>query len=540
MPNKDEIKKILGTKIAPLAVAAAIGVAPVPAMATTKADLEKAPKKISSEEQEQISKESEEYPTREEAENWVENEENNLPDDYEVENKGVIETEKQEIERVKVSEEFSSEEEANDFIKENEDKDNFTVTQTEKYSDWEKTETTTEKETGLASKEEADQKANELTEKYKSEETDTVKYEVTITETQETERVFVRETTTSKTSNFDTLEEAETYIENLKLEENEDVTITVTGPQEKQVVAGEETDQINQTFASKEEAEQFIQEYEDLGYEVSNISIEEKTTIKENKIETGEVIVKSQNKLDSNSRYEVEGNYIMLKQASSHVAIWTEEELSEEQKQSFEESWKQINNDGSIQGQEIVFISGTGSKDLSSLGNQWGTYNITTEDGKIIMTCDKNRISHLNYGSFEKQYKIEEIPETSYEASADIKKTIYKQVFEVKEDKTVKEYEEQTTYGYEAQIDKFEREKTYLLTGSYDEIKNTLSYKGFIEARMIKELTPNPREKVSNIDSPQTADSNNINLALAGMGLGLAGLAGVELERRKNKTRVRK
>ena len=227
---------------------------------------------------------------------------------------------------------------------------------------------------------------------------------------------------------FDTKEEYESWInnnqlteENGKLEyeinEKETTTEKIVGPFE---------------YLDKESSDNKKIELEKDGY-VVNIETEKKLVL------TGKI--NTFNKVDqSKDRYEIsiDNDYFVIKQGADKVVVWTKEELDNTKKTEFLNTL--IENDNSIKVskiEDIIWITGEQTFDLTQYGNNMGKYTVTITDENIIMTCDKEKISHFDYGTLEKTEKIvkyivsgkKDINITSYELS--YVKTIYGFDYEV-------------------------------------------------------------------------------------------------------------
>ena len=197
----------------------------------------------------------------------------------------------------------------------------------------------------------------------------------------------------------------------------------------------------------------------------------------------------------------------MIKQASGKVVIWTKNELSEKEQENFKNSWFNLNADPSVKDDyQVYFIHGEGEKDLSYIGKQWGIYNITEKDGKIKMTCDKSKISHLNYGTYEQEYKEELQKTIKYILTGNKTINTYEKEYIVDYKMIEKIYNEKTTYGAIVTKDKLQRnvlykvtgihklnEKIYLLTGEYEKNIRGNLYMALLEVKK-KEITTTEKE----------------------------------------------
>ena len=154
-----------------------------------------------------------------------------------------------------------------------------------------------------------------------------------------------------------------------------------------------------------------IKDLEDNSYILENKEINEiKSGI------TGEVITGSS--YDSNSRYEFsknDTNFILLKQGSGAYALWSENALSDIEKETFVRTYNEVNSgstkfDGSttnITIDQITWINGYDTFDLSIIGKNWGSYTFSTDNNSIIITCDKSKLSHLVKGFAKEKVKYQ-------------------------------------------------------------------------------------------------------------------------------------
>ncbi|MDD5980254.1 MAG: hypothetical protein PUC23_03985 [bacterium] len=197
------------------------------------------------------------------------------------------------------------------------------------------------------------------------------------------------DTTTRGILKFENQSELEKWLEENSIDSSLGKLTTVITP-----VKGEE-ESISGTYTTLEELENYIKSLEDLGY-IVDYDYEKVFKGISGEVKTGE-------KFDSATRYQFsynDTNYILIKQGSGNLALWTEYALSETEKDTFVRTYNSINNfDGStsnITKDQITWINGFKAHDLSFIGNNWGTYTFTKEGNNIVMTCDK--ISHLIKG----------------------------------------------------------------------------------------------------------------------------------------------
>lgn len=199
---------------------------------------------------------------------------------------------------------------------------------------------------------------------------------------------------------FDTLEEAKNKKAELEGSSTLENVVTTTDIIEKEEIT-QKYDNFVKEFNTKEEALNYLEELKNSGYTIESYYIDEQSSGDSTTVKTVEKID------ESRSTYEIskDNNYILIKQGSGTVAIWTENTLTAEQQQEFINSYYLANNvDGSTSEGNIEhfeFISGYNSFDLSYIANNWGTYTFVDNGNTIVMNCDKDKISHLNYGQFE-------------------------------------------------------------------------------------------------------------------------------------------
>ena len=582
-------------KAAAIAVAttmtASIGLNADKVSATEKTPVEK----VTKEKEAEFSYTSENFTEKEEAEKWLDETKQKLEGNYDIISEEIIEVEnqiisteekqinetfkteeeamkkKEEIEKqdvedvnltikkdtyedtITIDETFETEEEALNFIAKRKQEYNIDLEAEKIYSNWISSGKIKVTELSGLTEEERDNKAQQIKAEIEKDNTDTVRYEVLVEKTSTTENVYIKDNITNDTKQFNTIEEANNYIKNLKLSETDNIKIEVTGPIKKEELVSSSTTKIEEKFDTNAQVEEFLNKLKEQGYTFENIKI---STIKVNetiKVPTGNVVVNNSNKLDSANKYEVEANYVMIKQSSGKVAIWTPEQLTEKEQNSFKNAWLNGNYDPSVGNDfEFYFISGEGEKDLSYIGKQWGIYNFKTNDDKIIMTCDKDRISHLNYGNIEKEYEEQMVEKEKLLLEGNKIQKIYKDIFEVSYEKTEKIFEDVPRYGAIIHKEKFTRDQKYNvngeglversiwnLTGNYKENIRGSLYFALLKANeknlTIDDYNQNQESKVEYADNtPKTGDDSNVELALASMAASTA-LAGVALQRKRKK-----
>lgn len=378
-----------------------------------------------------------------------------------------LKIEKKEQEVITINEEFFTKEEAQNFIENYMNKYGVKLNLEELFSEWELVENIHVATLSDLTKEQRNEKIESLRKEHEIN-SDTLKYILKVDPTEQIETVYIKDKITNEQESFKTKEEAQNFIKELLLKEDENITIEVKEPVLNNKLINSTTDKINKEFNTLEELNKYIDELEKNEYVLTEIRKEQKEQEENIKVPTGNVIVNDSTKLGSNNYYEVKANYIMLKQASGKVAIWTKNELTKQEQEAFKESWFNLNADGSVtENYQVYFIHGEGEKDLSYIGKQWKTYNITEKNGIIKMTCDKENISHLNYGTYEKEYQIEQQKTFKYILTGNKTKNTYEKEYVVDYKIVEKLYEDKITYGAIITKNKHERNVSYNVTGMY-------------------------------------------------------------------------
>lgn len=414
--------------------------------------------------------------------------------------------------RFDVNEEFSTSDEADSYIEKCNSKNNCELSKEEKYTEWISNGTERITELDGLTEEERDKEVSKYKEETENLNTDTEKYVFMSENTTGSEDVFVEDALTEEDRVvFDDEKRANSYIEELNQNNTNDITYVTEGPVKGEEFVRTESTRFEETFKTNEERANFIKGLEDEGFTLSDVVETEEDTVVEKYVETGNIIVKSSSKLDKNNSYSVEGNYIMIKQASGNVAIWTLEELTETQKTSFKQSWLSGDYDGSINNDyNFYFIYGEGSHNLSYIGNQWDVYTISVSGNTINLTCNSSTISHLNYGTFEKETEKQEEKTTVYKVNGTKSIDIYKDIYTVSYKKYEKIYETIVTYGALLSKELFIREKYYSVIGYCEETKEE-----YIEKPITDEKTKLKSTNKTEIVPPYTgASSGNSNFLL--------------------------
>lgn len=466
---------------------------------------------------------------------------------------------------VNVDETFDTKEEQDAYIESIEDKKDLTLTE-EVISDVVSNPEEKVAEITKDTKEELDNEIDSIISDIKASETDDVTYETRVEESTKEESVLVETIEDTISGTFNTKEEAEAFIDEKKGEATENVTYEFDEITERTESNREESD-INEVVDSREEVESYIDNLESQGYNILNYDVSDESTTEIEKIPTGNVVVKDSVKYPSNSHFEANGNFAIIKQGNGTVVVWTLDTLSQSEQTSFKDSFLGSDLDPSIRGSKFEYISGTGTYDLSYIGKNWGTYLVNYNEGIITVECDKDRISHLNVGTIEDEV-IEEtkvVPKFRVVGKKYIEENY--NVYDV--NGIVKEqlYENKTTYHATVYKALKENTKKYKLTGSYIEGKEEISkkytlkgtvikyvekekYKGLIAyKRVIPEKEEKPEDETKketyvweekNGDMPKTGDDSHIGLYSAmllssTLGLGLTAGYAIESEKVKKK-----
>lgn len=470
---------------------------------------------------------------------------------------------------VAVDETFDTKEEQEDYKKSIEDKKDVTLTE-EVISDVVSHPEEKVVEITEDTKEELDNEVKSVIDDIKASETDEITYETRVEESTKEESVLGETNEDTITGTFDTKEEAEAFIEGKKEETTKDVTFEFDEIKERTETSKNESD-INEVVDSMEEVESYIDDLESQGYKVSDYNVSDESTTVIEKTPTGNVVVKDSVKYPSNSYFEANGNFAIIKQGNGTAVVWTLEPLSQSEQTSFKDSFLASDLDPSIRDSKFEYISGTGTYDLSYIGKNWGTYLVNYNEGVITVECDKDRISHLNVGTIEDEVIEDEkvVPKFRILGKKYIEESY--NVYDVNGIRKEQLYENKTTYHATVYKTLKENSKKYKLTGSYKEeqeeiskkytLKGTVTkyiekekYKGLISyKRVIIKPEEKPEDKTEdetkketyaweeqNGDMPKTGDDSNIELYSAmllasTLGLGLASGYAIESEKVKKK-----
>lgn len=239
---------------------------------------------------------------------------------------------------------------------------------------------------------------------------------------------------------------------------------------------------------------------------------------------------------ESKSKYIVnlENNYVLIKQGKiGTVAVWTEEELSNEAKEEFAKTYKNVTTDGSTSGDlNITFIYGYNTFNLSNLGNGWGKdYTFSKdENNNIILTIPSKAVSHIVYGYAEES-------NCSYKITGLMHKEIVKYIvnankltygFDYKLEAIIQKDFEEKKYKIKITYKKINQESFYELKYRYDEIYEetyyTLQYETYNYDLINYDNINYTIEKIGNgigninndneILPPHTKVNNNVSILL--------------------------
>ena len=450
-------------------------------------------------------------------------------------------------EKVTVDKTFNSLEELNEYKNTLEGKTNLELNISDVSGDWVESSEKKVCDISKTSKEELDSYIEYVKKTIKECETENLLYSVRVEESVVENMIPTQVSEQSFSETFNSLEEAKEFIlqKQEEVKEDKDNTYEFSEVIERTETVVIENSEINEVFNTKEDADAYISQLELEGYKLSNIEIIDESKYEEKVYETGKINFNSSSKLDSSSHYEVSGNYIIIKQASGNVCVWTAGNLTEIQKESFKNTYLENNYDPSISNDtNFVFISGVGEFDLSYIASNWGVYTINYSDGIITMECSSDKISHLNYGYYEKEKTEESEHIESYRVTGNKSKEETRIVYDLNYSKKTQEYEKITSYQANIYVTSKEKKTGYRLTGAYDETKENINtgYSLNGEAYLITKTDGYVAEikyLYNDYDEiPKTGDESNIELytaALTGATLGLVN-AGIKVKtKRKNK-----
>lgn len=230
-------------------------------------------------------------------------------------------------------------------------------------------------------------------------------------------------------------------------------------------------------YNTKEEAEAVVSELKKAGYIVESNIEEVKNGITGN-VENGKKFEKGPYELPIKDT-----NFVLIKQGSGHYAVWTEYELTNDEKNTFVKTYNSVNSDTKFDGStigiakgDITWIYGYGSHDLSYIGKNWGTYTFTKSEDKIIFTCEADKVSHIIQGFATPKVKYV-LTGSKYKEEkvwyVDYIKTMYSFLYKINASALIEE--SVTKYKVVSNFEKISKDA--LLIYSIDTIIDTLQYK---------------------------------------------------------------
>ena len=242
-------------------------------------------------------------------------------------------------------------------------------------------------------------------------------------------------------------------------------------------------------YSSREDAEAAIDALKAQGYIVEGSIISEVPGGITGEVE--EKVYKNEDNVDSYT-FGIGTDYVVIKQASGAIAVWTKEELTSQQQALFIESYRENAGDNSSENASTVkFISGFGTFDLSELGNGWGTsYTFSEKDNNVVLSASKDKISHVMYGTLVRENTKYVLSGTKYKEK-DVYKVDWTKVtygFDYKLNASALVNEKVTKYMVVSIFNKLEKEATleYRIDETFFDKKIELSYEKYIP--VVKEI----------------------------------------------------
>lgn len=303
----------------------------------------------------------------------------------------------------------------------------------------------------------------------------------------ETVRDNSEDKTSSGSEEFNTEAGADKWIQ-----EN-DIDSTLGELKTNKITSKEKYDEgaIEGEYSSREEAEAAIAALKAQGYIVEGSSISEVSGGITGNVESATKIDKNQH-----SYTFVNGtDYVLIKQGSEHYAVWTEEELTSEEKTAFIDSYKKVNTDGStsdISMDNIEWIYGFDTFDLGAVfkENNWGKYTFKLENGNVVLINEDDKISHVVYGSLVNENTKYVLSGTKYKEK-EVYKVDWTKVtygFDYKLNASALVNEKVTKYMVVSIFNKLEKEATleYRIDETFFDKKIELSYEKYIP--VVKEI----------------------------------------------------
>lgn len=454
------------------------------------------------------------------------------------------------VETVEVNILFSTMEDLVKYKESLNNKEGLKLTIKEIPNDWEYGEEEKVIDISSDSLEELQEEIDAIKAKISSEETPNLSYDVRVSITTNEEVVPTLVNVENFTNTFDTKEQIQEFIDSKEEEVSgdKDKYYEFGEISERSVFSHNETTDINEIFSTIEEMNLYKDNLVSEGYILSDLEETIETDAINETIETGNLLINSLNKLLPDSHYEVYGNYMVIKQTSDNVVVWTPDVLTDDQMSSFKESFINLDCDSSIlESTNFVFVSGSEEVDLSTIDPSFGIYKIQYIDGLITLDCSSDNISYLDYGTYENEVKTEQ-NEVRYKLvgkkSIPVNKTVYDMNYSLK----TQEYETKKTYYASIYRTRKTNTTKYNLIGEYKEVKeepvityNVIGrmirtthkdrYRAEIKYRLkTKEEIRAEQEKIlkekqnKEQEVPKTSDDSNVALysaALAGSVIGL-------------------
>ena len=218
-------------------------------------------------------------------------------------------------------------------------------------------------------------------------------------------------------------------------------------------------------------------------------------------------------------------NFMVIKQASDYLVVWTPTELSTTAQDKFIEDLDakepSLHVD-TYDRENIIFKYGYGTFDLSSLGPQWTLYTVSynVDTNETTFTCDKDKISHLLYGKLgvTSYWQISGKIKVSEELPAwYIKVTIVTYSYEIEATGEECETTYKANYNYERKTMSCV-DPSYTLSYEVEHItkKNYLMIKWFVGSQFLGAGTTEPPE--TGIE-PTKVYYNEILISLLGLGV---------------------
>ena len=546
------------------------------------------------------------YDKKEDAQKWIDDTTDNLEKNYDIVSEKIIEKTSTEVkEEINIEEKFDTREEAQVKKEEYESEENTkSDLKIEEEINTKEKETVVEVDETFETKEELDEYKDSLSDKEKLEvkeevitsegigekekvteitkdneeeldtetnkvlaEIDKAKYQTSV-EKSFSEETVLKETKEEEISeSFDTLEEAESFIDSKNQTDSANVSYEF-GEIEKVTETKKETIDFQEETDSEEKIKDIIEQIENEGFEITNYTVIDESETITKEVETGVVNVNNFVKYESDSYFEASGNFIIIKQGSSTAVLWTPNQISSEEQTTILDIIVSNNYDPSISNVSFNYISGVGSHDLSYLGKNWGIYDIGYENGVVQLACDKDRISHLNIGNYEYEKELIEEVIPKFKVSGTKTRDVSYDKYNVSGKKIESIYETIPQYtatifrspiyknsSYRIYGQYVVKEKSsdakYVLQGNILKLIDKKQYQGMIEYKKSEKIVipnnekdiPNNNNTYSNDENPKMGDDSNIDLALSTLtlsSLGLISIAGYGLNQAKTKKKILK